>query len=213
MKKKKDIIGIVLISFLAMLCVWPLGFVKETESFRSEAGYYYDSGFIKDDKTYTQEFVSRYSYIEKIGIQLSRKNTFQHGAEGDITFSLYDVDNTLLRTISAPISEIESEDYHEFTVKSKVLKGETYHYKIEIKNCESEGPTIKFWETNNVGLIENKVVHYAGTDFPQYATVSSYTYRTELGIDDVLLYYAWIVTIALLCYTIMKLFRNEEVST
>ena len=186
MKKNLIRIGIFLAIIGCMIAVWPLGVItKESES-KSKAAIYEDSGPIKDAVDYKQTFIPKENYIETISIQMNRDNTFQKGYEGKVLFTLTDENDEVISQTVTEVNQIINKDYSEFEINASVKKGQLYTYTVVVTECESEGPSVRFGDRVDIGLEENQILSYGGTDFPAYSTVALYRYRTELAWWDIL---------------------------
>ena len=186
MKKNLIRIGILIVTIGCMLSIWPLGVImKETES-KSKAALYYNSGPIKDAVVFKQTFIPKHNYIESISIQMNRDNTFEKGHEGEVLFVLKDENEITLSKSVTDLNQVTNKDYYEFVTKTFVKKGKKHTYTIQVTECESEGPSVRFGDSMDIELEENQLLSYGGADFPEYSTVALYRYRGELGIWDVL---------------------------
>ncbi|MEG1848621.1 MAG: hypothetical protein RRX92_05435 [Lachnospiraceae bacterium] len=207
--KKSITYFMVTVTIIGMLCIWPGHVITRTVITKAAACDYYVSGPVQNSVIYEQEFIPQYPYLKNIALQISRDGTFQHGAEGSIIISLYDAQGELVTQKESRVSDIVNKRYQIFEIDTKVVPGDLCRYTIEGRGCESQGPSVRYGEQVRIGLKENQRILVSGEEIPGYSTVAEYEYRAPLNWVDILVYDAWIVTIAGLCYTVIAQFRGR----
>lgn len=194
---KKIINGlIIIVTIAAMVIVWPAGLLMQEYSNRSDAGEYLESAYIKGEHTYIQTFVPEQGYLKSISIQISRDNTFQRGAEGTLTFSLYDEKDQLINSSTQELNTVINKDYQEFTIEKKVEKGSEHYFEVTAAGSESEGPAVRLIAKESNDLTENQLVIFGGEEYPQFSTIAVYTYGKLPGVLGTAAYYFLIWTIS-----------------
>ena len=190
--------GVILLAVVAMICVWPLKLISREVENKSKAAVYYDSSPITDHNPYRQDFVPAQKYLESISVQLNRDTTMSLENEGVLTITLFNENNEVCASTSEPVKNITNKDYYAFELNTRVSRSETYYYTITVSECEGTGPTIRYGNTNEIGLNENTIISFDGTEYPQFSTVCIYHYKTDLTIWDILTYYSFVLLLALL---------------
>lgn len=197
-KNKVKVIIVSIVALVCMACILPLGLIQTKEESKSRATDYIATGYVKDAVTYGQSFVPAHEYLDSIMIKIVRSAAESPEAEGNLTLTLYDASDVAVASVTEPVSAFEDKLYHELALGVKVEKGSQYYYTIEVTDCTNEGVQILFGDTGRIELPENTMLHYGGQDFPMYSTMAVYHYKAALGIENIAMYYAWIVMAALL---------------
>lgn len=187
-----------LAAVVCMACIWPIGVISLEKTSKSRATDYLLSGYVKDGVTYGQFFIPAYEYLDGIMIKIVRGAAAAPEEEGKLTLTLYDASDMPAASVTEPVGAFEDKNYHMLPLGVKVEKGSQYYYTIEVTDCKNEGVQVLFADTGRVELAENTVLSYDGQNFPMYSTMAVYQYQTALGIENIAMYDAWIVMIALL---------------
>ena len=189
-----------MITIVAMGIIWPGGRVtKESESI-SKAAVYLDSGPISDVLLYRQNFQPEESYLSGISLQMNRDNTFQNGKEGSTIVSLYDSKDELLAKTTVLTKDITNKNYYKFALNAPLNKKQEYYYTVQVVGCESAGPSLRFGEKVDIGIVENNSIQYGGERLTEASTVCIYHYKKPLNFLDIATYYAFILFISSLIH-------------
>ena len=191
-------IGIVLLTVIAMLGIWPGKLIKREVENKSNATTYYDTSPITENNCYRQNFIPKQKYIESISIQLNRDSTMNLTNEGILTIRLYNENDEVCAETSEEVKKIVNKDYYALTLNTRVEPDRPYYFTISVRGCEGAGPTIKYGNISEIGLEENTSIYFDATDYPQFSTVCIYQYKIDLTLWDVLTYYSFILFIAML---------------
>ncbi len=184
-------------AILCMACIWPAGVITLKKESRSRATQHILSEAVRDDAVYGQAFVPSFAYLEGIMIKIARGAASSPEEEGSLTLTLYNIDGEIVAAATEPVAAFEEKMYHMLPLGVKVEKGSQYYYTIEVSGCQNAGIQVLFADTGKVELAENLFLHYKGQTFPMYSTMAVYCYRTALGIENILMYDAWIAMMAL----------------
>ena len=196
---------------IIIILIMTIGHVvyREEESL-CRAGSYIDSVPIRDSITYRQYMEPLYSYIDTIGIQISRDGTFGLGAEGQFYFAFYDHKGKLLYQEEIPVNEMVSKDYTYFPVKSRVSAGKECYYELSVTGCEGRGVMIRMWDTIRTGLTESRSIVCKENTIDQYATVATYTYAVAPDLLDIVIYLIGYEVLLVLIGALMKKRTNKS---
>lgn len=188
---------IFLLTVIALICVWPLKLINREMENKSKAAVYYDSSPINDKNVYRQDFIPEQEYIESISIQLNRDATMNLKNEGILILTLYNEKDEICARISEPVKNITDKDYYALMLNTRVSQNKSYYFTISVNECEGTGPTIKYGNIKDIGLNENSLIYFDGTEYPQFSTVCIYHYKTDLTIWDILTYYSFVLFLAM----------------
>ncbi len=197
MRGKTIKIGIVLLTVIAMLGIWPGKLIKREVENKSNATTYYDTSPITENNCYRQNFIPEQEYIESISIQLNRESTMNLKNEGILKIKLYNENDDICAETSEEVKKITNKDYYAFTLNTRVNPNRPYYFTILVSECEEAGPTIKYGNIKDIGLDENTSIYFDATDYPQFSTVCIYRYKADLTIWDILTCYSFTVFLAM----------------
>lgn len=207
-KNNMLLITILFISLVIVVLIWNTESLKSEKTVKTDATYSYESGLVKDNIVYQQLFSPCNSELKKIAIQISK---MEAGEGGKLGFSIFDNNNNCIFNSENLLSEIPDKQYYEIDVNLKLSTNEQYYYQISAKECSGKGIRVRFGDIKNINLTEQSGINYSNEFFSQYSSFAKYIYLEEPDYIIKAMYCSWIVTLGLICYTIMKLFSKHEV--
>lgn len=204
-------IAVIIFVVAAMLCIFPIGVIKEDRvSFVESANAYYPSDFISETNTYTQEFIPQYNHITAIGIDLQKDEIAGLANQGTLHFVITNDQGKEVFSTSVELAQIPDKTYYDITVNKWLWSGKTYRYTISVSGCEELGPRIRYGETGDLGVPENQAVTMGGEVYSEYSSVVQYTYRAYPGVDDIVVYYVFLWMIGSILIYLPKMKNRKQ---
>lgn len=186
--------------WILLACIFmgigPLGMLHNESVSRSVADDNRRTDYMTQDLPVIEEFVPQHDFITSIGFVLNREGGSI--AEGVVSFKLFDGAVQLLQEIQIPMTEITDGGFTDVTLHQKVRAGETYFYRIEVKDVGEKGPKVEYRSLSGCGPLENKTFYFGSTILEDSSPVSRFTYRVPLEAEQLLTYAAYLIFLGFL---------------
>lgn len=190
-------VSIVIISIVAMLCVWPICLVRETEIISSSLTsqeYGASEQYVSQEMPYIQSFEAQTSRLDWIEFKLLFEQDIST-LTGKFDFKLMDKNDKVIFEQEVAAAEYKSFFWH-VDINKWLHKGEVYRFVITVEK-DLEGIFSGFYTVNE----EEHAVGSAGLMIGEQQIagqgVARYGYGVPISINNILCLWAFILTVGI----------------
>lgn len=199
---------IVLVLVLAaMICVWPMGLLRDDLISRTAADYSANTGPI-GPVIALQEFIPKYKHIRTIGVDIGK---YQGDNSGIVTYHFYDGELREFAAYDIPVSEMKDGELTDIPVNLVLVPGERYYIGIDCRDYEGPGPVLHYRSLSGNGPEEN-IHFYYGPQFIENASANiRYTYEIPLKPHQILFYDSFVILVGVVIVLIWKKIQSQKI--
>lgn len=198
--------AVIIICVGLMLCVWPLGFARQTVQYYPALGIAYEKTEqrIAHDAPLDQYFVAQSSRLDNLA--------FAVGFEGELpqTGALYvelsDADGHVLARNAIPFSELTDCYFMAADLSASLHKGKTYRIRFST-DSQHDGLFWAYYTRDPGQSAPGSLYFYMGDNPIEGASLLRYDYGEILGKKSILGIWAFLLTIG---FTVLRLITEDE---